>query len=166
MAPSDENEPNGPFFLKTLGYSLLALVTLTMVWGAGFVWIRHGAAMAADMFAWGGRLSPLVVATFIGPIVTLIVVGIWMQRRVDRLNEPANDSGLAAAPRRRAQLTNLAMEQAADRLVASVTKNAEPVKRAALLLSDNDPAVADGLSRIVEAGETVVRLTADDKAAA
>lgn len=53
------------------------------------------------------------------------------------------------------QTTNLAMEQASDALISIVMKNASPLQRAALLLAKADPAIADGISQIVEATETL-----------
>jgi hypothetical protein len=83
-SPSDEKEPNAPYFVKALGYGLLAMAATGIVWSAAFSWFRHGGATAADMLSWGGRLSPLVITAFIGPAVALILIGTWMQRRVDR----------------------------------------------------------------------------------
>lgn len=75
----------------------------------------------------------------------------------------AREGGRAAMPRRRAQTTNLSMEMAADSLIESVMKNAVPLRRAALLMAEKDGAVADALSRILEASETVGNLSADDR---
>jgi len=75
----------------------------------------------------------------------------------------ARDSGRAAMPRHRAQTRNLSMEMAADNLIESVMKNTVPLRRAALLMAEKDGAVADALSRILEASETVGNLRADDQ---
>ena len=83
-APSDENEPNGPFFVKSIGYSWLALAVITMTGSLGFTWFRRGASIASEMLMWDGTFSPLVIATLIGPAAALILIGKWMQRRADR----------------------------------------------------------------------------------
>lgn len=66
---------------------------------------------------------------------------------------------ITPTPAGNAQSTNLAMEQASDALISIVVKNAAPLQRAALLLAEADPAIADGLSQIVEATETLAVVT-------
>lgn len=72
-------------------------------------------------------------------------------------NRPVHMSAnlIPPMPAGNAQTTNLAMEQASDALISIVMKNASPLQRAALLVANADPAIADGLSQIVEATETL-----------
>ena len=74
----------------------------------------------------------------------------------------ARDGGRAALPRRTAQTRNFSLELAADSLIESVVKNADPLRRAALLIADKDGAAADALSRIFEASEAVRSLRSDE----
>jgi predicted RND superfamily exporter protein len=82
--PSDEHEPNAPFFVRSIGYAWLALAVITMVGSLSFTWFRRGASIAGEMLMWGGIFSPLVITILIGPAVALILIGKWMQRRADR----------------------------------------------------------------------------------
>ena len=73
----------------------------------------------------------------------------------------ARNNNLITVPKPVVQRTNLNMEQAADKLVDSVVRNADLLRRAALLLAGKDGDSADAVSRILEASDAVRKSTAD-----
>ncbi len=85
--------------------------------------------------------------------------------RFKTVSEPgkpsARNNNLATVANPMAQKTNLNMEQAADKLIESVVRNADLLRRAAFLLAGKDGDSADAISRILEASDAVRKLTAD-----
>jgi len=84
--------------------------------------------------------------------------------RFDDAMAEEGQSGVNAStpsPRRGTPRTPLAMEQARDLLVSSVLSNAGVLQKAVLLLAKEDTSAADGLTRILQAGEEVGKLSPD-----
>ena len=66
--------------LKILGYSWLVLSAAVSLILYGFIWIVEGHRAVASTFLGGGAFSSIGLGIIVMPGVTLIALGIWMDR--------------------------------------------------------------------------------------
>ena len=75
-----EDEANGPYAVRVLGYVVLTASLTGIVWAISSVWVREDVSKVIAMLSWGGSLSPLILTALTGPAAALILAGRWLRR--------------------------------------------------------------------------------------